>query len=310
MDMNTYQALANRTDQHPLAPGSKPAGPEILVPLLGLAGEAGGLLSEYKKYLRDGESHRLFTERVAEELGDLLWYVANVATKFGLPLAEVAARNVEKCRDRWEEPEAPAPETPGRRPLFDERYPPHEQLPRRFVFVIKKAEQDGRVGVRVYIDGVEVETKLSDLSDNAYEDDGYRFHDVFHLAYAAILGWSPIIRSGLKRKRKSNSKTDEVEDGGRATAIEEGVSALVFSYAAEHNFLDGAEGVGYELLRVVKSMTAHLEVSRASARDWERAIVRGFEVWRAVKAQGGGAILADLVAGTIELVEDPIVVSA
>jgi NTP pyrophosphatase (non-canonical NTP hydrolase) len=306
--MNVYQETANRTDQHPLAAGTKPTGPEVMVPLLGLAGEAGGLLTEYKKYLRDGESHRLFTERVAEELGDLLWYVANVATKFGLTLSDVAVGNVEKCRDRWGE--VPAAALRDRRVLFDDRNDHREQLPRRFVFAIKKAARDGRVGIRVFIDGAEVETDLDELSDNAYEDDGYRFHDVFHLAYAAVLGWSPIIRSGLKRKRKSNHKTDEVEDGGRAKAIEEGVSALVFTYAAEHNFLDGAEGVSYDVLRVVKSMTAHLEVARASARDWERAIVRGYEVWRAVKARGGGAILADLEAGTIELVENPIVVPA
>jgi len=43
--------------------------------LLGLAGEAGTLLSEYKKHLRDGDAHQLHKERVAEELGDLLWYL-------------------------------------------------------------------------------------------------------------------------------------------------------------------------------------------------------------------------------------------
>jgi len=52
----------------------------------GLAGEAGQVLSEYKKYLRDGDSHILFKERFAEELGDLLWYLANTATKFDLLL--------------------------------------------------------------------------------------------------------------------------------------------------------------------------------------------------------------------------------
>src|SRR4029079_14836619 len=100
-----------------------------------------------------------------------------------------------------------------------------------------RAAVDGRVGVRVFINGEEGKTDLSELTDNAYENDGYRFHDVSHRADAAVLGWSPIIRSGLKRKRKSNHKTDEVEDGGRAKAIEEGVSAHVFCYAAEHNFL-------------------------------------------------------------------------
>ena len=65
----------------------------LIVPMLGLAGETGQLLSEYKKHLRDGEAHRLFKERVSEELGDLLWYIANVASKFDLTLvARLSAR--------------------------------------------------------------------------------------------------------------------------------------------------------------------------------------------------------------------------
>lgn len=50
--------------------------------MLGLAGETGELLNEYKKHLRDGEAHVLFKDRVAEELGDLLWYIAKRCFKF------------------------------------------------------------------------------------------------------------------------------------------------------------------------------------------------------------------------------------
>jgi len=71
--------------------------------------------------------------------------------------------------------------------------------------------------------------KIGDeLTDNAYKDDGYRFHDVFHSAYVAILGWSPVIRKLLKRKRKRKPRVDEVEDGGRAGVIDEAISAIVF----------------------------------------------------------------------------------
>ncbi|HEV3456481.1 MAG TPA: nucleoside triphosphate pyrophosphohydrolase family protein, partial [Thermoanaerobaculia bacterium] len=140
----------------------QPAGPEMIVPLLGMAGEVGELLSEYKKYLRDGDSHKLFRERVAEELGDLLWYVANVASKFGLRLSDVAEKNVEKCRDRWGDL-ADQPATSGGRLHLDERYQPHEQLPRRFVFRIEQDAVDGRVGVKVFIDGEKVKTDLSEL---------------------------------------------------------------------------------------------------------------------------------------------------
>ena len=140
------------------------------------------------------------------------------------------------------------------------------------------------------------------LKDNRYEDDGYRFHDVFHLSYASVLGWSPTLRALLRRKRKSDPKVDEVEDGGRAMVIEEGISAMAFSYAERRNFLEGAEGVNYELLRTIRDMTSHLEVSCRTEGDWERAIMKGFELWRQIRARGKGRLRADLQEGTIELV--------
>jgi len=59
------------------------------------------------------------------------------------------------------------------------------------------------------------------LGDNAHDDDGYGWHDAFHLAHMAVLGWSPVIRGLLGRTRKEDPATDDVEDGGRAIAIEE-----------------------------------------------------------------------------------------
>ena len=60
-----------------------------------------------------------------------------------------------------------------------------------------------------------------DLTDNSYREDGYRFHDVMHLANVACLHWSPVLHALMKRKRKSNRRTDEVEDGARAMIFEE-----------------------------------------------------------------------------------------
>ena len=98
MDFDTYQGLARRTDRNPAIDEEG-----MMIPLLGLAGEAGELLTEYKKFLRDGESHVLFKEQFAEELGDLLWYLTNVATKFGLSLTKIAQNNLTdirlRCRD-------------------------------------------------------------------------------------------------------------------------------------------------------------------------------------------------------------------
>ena len=57
-----------------------PNSSEMLVPLLGMVGELGELLAEYKKWLRDGQAYALFPDRAREELGDLLWYLSNTAT--------------------------------------------------------------------------------------------------------------------------------------------------------------------------------------------------------------------------------------
>ena len=285
MDFDSYQKEAQRTDRVPARDDEA----SLIVPMLGLAGETGQLLSEYKKHLRDGEAHHLFNERVSEELGDLLWYIANVASKFDLSLSDIAATNLAKVKQRWASERA-------ERLAFDANFPKHERLPRRFEVDLIDFEGNVRQHVRILIDGKQFG---ADLTDNAYDPDGYRFHDVFHFAYAAVLGWSPITRALLRRKRKSRPLLDEVEDGGRAAVIEEGVIALVFDYARRHRFLDGVAAIDFQLLRTIKDMTSHLEVRQCTTGEWEQAILQGFDVWRAVLAARGGRIAVDLDARCI-----------
>src|SRR3984893_14224754 len=288
MDFDRYQKEALRTDRVPARKGSDDVF-SLMVPMLGLAGETGQLLSEYKKHLRDGEAHRLFEERVSEELGDLLWYIANVASKFDLTLEEIATANLAKVKARWA--------TERTEPLcFDATLPEGERLPRRFEVELVDVEGEDRQRVRVSING---KPCGGELTDNAYDPDGYRFHDVFHFAYAAVLGWSPITRALLRRKRKSRPLLDEVEDGGRAAVIEEGVAALAFDYARRHHMLEGVSVLDFQLLRTIKDMTSHLEVRQCTTGEWEQAILQGFEVWRCVLAARGGRIAIDLDARRI-----------
>ncbi len=292
MELNEYQRLANKTDQQPDTDTIDTDPRSLLVPLLGLAGEVGEILGEHKKQLRDGSSYKLFPDRVKEELGDLLWYLTNVATKHGLTLEDIALSNLNKVQRRWQ---TLATGNNSQR-LFDENFPVEERLPRRMEVSIE--EDSGSVVTT--IDGI----RFGDsLRDNRYQNDGYRFHDIFHLSYASVLGWSPTVRALLHRKRKSDPNVDEVEDGGRAIVIEEGIAGMVFSYAERRNFLEGVEGVDYNLLRMIKELTSHLEVSRCSEGDWEHAIMAGFQVWRQVWANGGGRLRTDLVQRSIELVE-------
>lgn len=283
MDLNTYQQQAQLTDQVALRNGIT-SNSDVIVPLLGLAGETGELLSEYKKHLRDGNSHLLFKDRVAEELGDLLWYVANVAEKFDLKLEEIAQKNLHKILSRWGSQGSLLTN-------FDSGYEESERFPREFQVELREVLVDGCTKIRTSINGVQIG---DDLTDNADDPDGYRFHDIFHLSYVAVLGWSPVIRKLLGRKRKSDPKVDEVQDGGRAQVIDEAVAALVFDYAKEHNWLEGVRDIDYKLLRTIKGITSLLEVKQRSMSEWQKAILMGLEVWRKVLLNSGGLIVVNL----------------
>lgn len=294
MDIREYQQEALQTDQ---AVGNSDR--SIIIPLLGLAGEAGTLLSEFKKHLRDGEAHRLHRERVGEELGDLLWYLSNVASKYGLDLNAVAEANLAKVHGRWTiRGGSGANLGPAR--IFDARFPDEERLPRVIDVMLSETKEDGARRVRMVIEGEQVGDPLT---NNSYQDDGYRFHDVFHLAHAAVLGWSPVVRALLGRKRRSDSEVDEVEDGGRARVTEEGLATIIFAYAQNHAFLEGVETIDESLLRTIKDVTAPLEVAQCSTGEWESTILQGFAVWREIVARGGGHIRIDLDARTIHFAQ-------
>jgi len=277
VDLNEFQREANRTDQRP----GRDEG-ALIFPVIGLSSEIGSLVRHVKKRLRDGDAHELFSEEMAEELGDVLWYVANLATKLDLSLTEVAERNLGKVRDRW-----PVESGGGHPPLSDERYPEAERLPRRTSVRFVEEREGDRAVVRLF--GADGEQLGNQLTDNAYEDDGYRFHDVFHLTFAAMLGWSPVTRFFFGVKRDSDPGVREVEEGGRATVIEEGIAAFVFDYARRERFLEGVQHVDFALLSTIRRLASHLEVGDRTAREWERAILCSFEMWRRCASTPAGS---------------------
>lgn len=93
MNFTEYQTQAART----MAPGDDRC--TRLVLALGLAGEAGEIADLLKKH--EGHRHVLCRDALREELGDLLWYVAAVATTYGIDLDVVALLNVDKLHARY-----------------------------------------------------------------------------------------------------------------------------------------------------------------------------------------------------------------
>ena len=66
-----------------------------------MCGETGEIADIYKKYLY--QEHEFDRGHMAEELGDVCWYVAELATGLGVTLKEVMGRNIEKLRKRYPE---------------------------------------------------------------------------------------------------------------------------------------------------------------------------------------------------------------
>ena len=95
MDFAEYQERSRRTAEYPREAW-------LAYPALGLAGEAGELAEHAKKAIRD-DAGQVTDERrsaMAKELGDVLWYVSQLATELGLELDEIADTNLQKLLSR------------------------------------------------------------------------------------------------------------------------------------------------------------------------------------------------------------------
>jgi NTP pyrophosphatase (non-canonical NTP hydrolase) len=365
LSLNEYQDLAIKTDRTRLKSGN------LSLPILGLFGETGSLLSEVKKKQRDAKAYDAYESGVIEEIGDALWYLAVIAahanirladiaqgfgvhqdkpllfvnlqpqqtlnlaaptTEFartllklansvgnlangegealsgvgsaaladqlrivfrnlvdaaneaGVTLGDAAVHNLRKARDRW-----PTDRTPP--PLFDLDFPAEEQLPRRLEIEIFERYSGSKQYVYQRCSGVNIGDRLT---DNSVVEDFYRFHDAFHYAYAAILGWSPVTRALLKLKRKSKTKVDDGEDGARAIILEEGVAAYVFARAKEHEFFDGRDEVDFNLLKTVRSFVQGFEAETCPLWLWEEAILKGNTAYRFLRQHRRGRLILDL----------------
>ena len=98
MNLSDYQQKAWTVALYPRA------GNNLYYPALGLGGEAGEVLNKIKKVMRDSQDvvSDECRETLRGELGDVLWYVAALATELGLNLDDVAQANVEKLLSRKE----------------------------------------------------------------------------------------------------------------------------------------------------------------------------------------------------------------
>jgi len=96
MELNHYQRESRKTALYP------DVGSNAIYPTLGLVGEAGEVADKVKKILRDkkGIFDKKSKDEIKLELGDVLWYISQIASELGYELDDVADSNLQKLKSR------------------------------------------------------------------------------------------------------------------------------------------------------------------------------------------------------------------
>ncbi len=251
------------------------------VSVLGVLGNTAKLLNRFKNYDTDQKTHAEYKSVVAHGLGDVIWFLSDIANQQNIELEACAKNNIQKTHEIWPS-KAPKPTK-----FFDQRAPEDEKFPRKFSVLFK----DKNKRVLLQVNGMNIGDQLT---DNSHRDDGYRFHDAYHLAYVAVLGWSPVIRSLLKRKRRYDPKIDENEDGARAALLEEAITGLIYDDARKRDFYVTGGNVSIDLLKHINDLTENLEVSDVKSWEWIKAIKQGSRAFTQLRKNKGGTVRVDM----------------
>lgn len=301
MDLQDYVDRAEATDD--LGDNED----AIRIALFGIAGEAGEVVSVAKKFFREGGPLPGLGDRVSEELGDLLWYIALLARRLGLDLNTIVQQNLNKTGALWSSTMPPLSS-------YDDHDNDRQKLLRHMEveFVEDRSEEIPKVRMiprGELAEWIEQERErkqalgqLGDaLDDNAAIDDGYRYHDIIHLAHATVLGWSPVLRALMGAKRKDASDCDRIEDGARAIAIEEGLAAFIFNYLEQFDFAPDA--IGWDIFKHVQRTVRGLEVANQPLIAWRCAYTQAFRIFVRLYEDKGGVVECNLDARELRLIE-------
>jgi NTP pyrophosphatase (non-canonical NTP hydrolase) len=252
--------------------------------VLALAGCVGDLLNDFK--IGTFKRNR---DQLSAHMVEIFRALVAAANSADVDMGAAALGNLKKTFSRW-----PAETTyPSR---FDAEMPKNERFPPRLEFYI--AEETA--GEKQYVIQKCNKIIIGDrLTDNKMERDDYRFHDVFHLAFAVHLGWSPVLRALLHLKRKCVPEIDENQDGARAILIEEGVATFIFGRGLECELFETVDHVDYDLLKSIQDFVRGYEVAWCALWQWEKAIMDGFSIFRQLVNKRKGYVMADFENHTI-----------
>jgi NTP pyrophosphatase (non-canonical NTP hydrolase) len=254
-------------------------------------------------------NHEVHPKDPVKAIGEILWHLSALASLYGVKLSDCIGVAEEKSAFR----------NPQNKPSPNHLKKGHESewFPDQFQ-VHFLDDGNGQTSMFWVGDGQVVKKLGASLTDNNYDGDGYRFHDVMHVAFAAYLGWSPNLRSFMKLKRKSSKSIDEVEDGGRAKILEEAVILEIHEVAlAKRRQLRDAghkkvgspyaydNALNFEFLKRLHDITYGHEVYANPKQDWEQAIINGYDCYHKLIEADGGIIHVDMINRNIRFAKVP-----
>lgn len=328
MNIDDYQEAAIKTriklSDNASVSGAETKGAQVPL-LMGLFAEVGSLAAHYRKHVRDGYKIDQLQSAIVEDLGDILWYVAAIATELRVKLSVVADKNISRVNDRYPI-NGPASDN-DKMQDFEKEFLFVERFPRQWIFeFIESDNNEALKKVTVYIreaverldDGsthtITSEGSLASkfqlsksfgdsVDDNTYVDDAYRYHDALHIAFMAVLHWSPVVRGLTKIKRRSNKEFDRVEHGARARDLEEALSALLKEFSKKKNDFKDIRDIDTEVRDVIRLVVGTLEVKSVPIHKWATAIQTGFKLMKDLEQNKGGFLSVDLDERTVHFLK-------
>jgi hypothetical protein len=256
--------------------------------LMVLASRVGNFVNDIESGSCENNTHA-----IAGHLVNIFRSLIAASNESGVTLEVAANKNLEKIFGRW-------PKKKTYPKLFDSASPEYERFPHYLEIDIMEKQVEGKTFVIQRCNNITIGDRLT---DNIQVPDDYRFHDVFHYANTAVLGWSPVTRALFKLKRKSQPKIDEAEDGARAILLEEGITAWIFNQSKPLDHFAGiSEGdLSFGLLKTIRKFVDGYEVEQCPLWLWEQAILQGYAAFRYLKENRRGRVAINLKTRTMSV---------
>ncbi len=291
MKFKAYEEKARVTDQFVGQPDRS-----IEVALKNILLESMGLqeISAAIKHCSNDEQKVNLRKEFAVKSGDVLWYLTNLCRHNGISLEDAAIQNLALIENRY------AKKVGAGNTSYHKGNTHIEELPEKLEVAF--VPMGSRLVVATALANGEAIQLGDRINDNSHSKDFYRFHDVLHFSYMVHLGWSPVMRSLFKRKRKNDSKIDEVEDGARAANLEEALTAFIFEHAKTRDMFRSQDRIDFDVLQTIDKLTGGLEVKQCNYEDWQRAILEGYKIFNMLVEGDGGVVKLDCSQKSLEFI--------